>query len=353
MVTVCKTIVLLFALLLNCNTFIQKLSDSFQAKLQLLQNSKHQELLELKSQLESKRSEITKLNTKLASLQSEIMRYEEMVKKSNDDLDSEKKVLAELHMQLSASETNGINLRSHLSVLEEHIKTLDAKTESQKKELLEAEKQKQVQSEQLKITEARLNKIDKERKEEMTRFTEMMATMSIQNKEELERVKREKDMLQLTCEKLQQTLSSSQEQLDNSQRDLLTTSTELSKMETECKKLFISIQDEVSSREVLAKTLSGIQSEYDNTCEQLKILENQLKARNDELDQLKTRYKEAQVHCSTLQQELKLKGEVSAGTEKRLDEKHRETIEEFNKKINQFRNMLEKVLQYIVYTIDV
>ena len=329
------------------------MSDSFQAKLQLLQNSKHQELLELKSQLESKRSDITKLNTKLASLQSEIMRYEEMVKKSNDDLDGEKKVLAELQMQLSASETNGISVRSHLSVLEEHIKTLDAKTESQKKELLEAEKQKQVQSEQLKITEARLNKMDKERKEEMTRFTEMMATMSIQNKEELERIKREKDMLQLTCEKLQQTLSSSQEQLDNSRRDLLTTCTELSKMEAECKKLFISIQDEVSSREVLAKTLSTIQSKYDNTCEQLKSLENQLKVRNDELDQLKTRYKEAQDHCSTLQQELKLKGEVSAATEKRLNEKHSETIEEFNKKINQFRNMLEKVLQYIVYIINV
>lgn len=179
------------------------------------------------------------------------------------------------------------------------------------------------------------HQLEDEDDEEVGSLTEALARMKLRQKEESERVWREKEELLGTAAQFKSELASCKVELAGTNASLM-------QARQECNQLHSAISSEVATHSKVANSLSELQLEHSETVGHLTEVEAQLREKSEEVEQIQMRLEETQEHCSTLQEELRLQNEVSAASARSMEVKMKERIRHLQSKMD---NLIQKLSQ--------
>lgn len=320
----------------------KKLVESYKVKLQRLQDSKNQEIADMKQKMEEKTLEGVRLGSQVDSLQNELKEKEENLRKGQDSLQQEKKTTDELNAQLLATEIGNTSLRSHISQAEERLMKLEVGLAEKKTQLQGAEEKNHSLYTQLQNVSRSLQELQKASADERSYFTETLGSMSIQHRQEIAKMTTNEEILQAKYQETCDNFSRLQKQLELTKGDLRNAMESAKTKDIELKDLCASIDKEVSIRNDVTVKISHLQSQYDSLSNGKREVEGQLMHTSNELLQNQSKLANIQQHCSTLQQELQLQNEVHATAVKRMEEREKDSVEQSERKANEFMIKLEK-----------
>lgn len=287
-----------------------------------------------------------RLSSQLNSLQTELKEKDTIIRSEREVIKKEKTTSEELQTKLLTSELDKNSLQAQLLHSEDHNKKLKTELEEQKQQWQTTEENRITLSVQIQDIQKQLRQSEQICKEERQRFTEIMASTSIQHKEEIEKKTQNADQLNKTCKQLQESLLETQRQLETSKSELSSITTRLNAKEDEYRKLQVSMENEVASHSKVSTQLMHLQAKYDDICVKEKELDTLVKLQKTELDQTCEKLKEVQDRCATLQQEMQVQNEVNASTKKRLEEKNRGMATKFEQELEELNQKFDKVSCY-------
>ena len=312
-------------------------------KLQRLQDSKNQEISDMKQKLEEKNLEGVRLASQVDSLQTELKEKEDETKKNKEILQQEKKTSEQLSAQLLATEMGNTSLRSHVSQAEERLMKLEVGLAEKKTQLQATEEKNHSLYAQLQNVTRSLQELQKSSGDERAYFTETLGSMSIQHRQEVAKMTQNEEILQAKYKDVCDNLERLQKQLEIKKAELKSSADDSKCKNNELKELCASVDKEVSLRNDVTAKLTCLQSQYKTLCNEKREVEERLMHSSNELSQVQSKLSNVQQHCSTLQQELQLQNEVHATAVKRLEEREKDFIAQCERKVKELMIKLEKV----------
>lgn len=321
----------------------QKLVESLKLKLQRFQESKNQEISEVKQKFEDKCSEVVRLLSQVDSLQFELREKEEAIMKGREEVQQEKKRSEEIRAQLLTSETGGSSLRSHLSQSTERVKKLEIALAEKKAQLQAVEEKNHSLSLQLQNMQRNQHEVQKINSDERGHFTDTLSSMSVQHSHEMAKITQSMESLQLKLKEMKVSLDRAEQLLKVAKSELSSTAVNLKNKEEECRELYSSVEREIASRNETITKLTSLQTQYDSLCNDRQSMKEQLTYQSNELSQTQVKLSSVQQHCARLQQELQLQSEVHTTSTRRLEERERESSGQYERKIKELTIKLEKV----------
>ena len=285
-------------------------------------------MYELNAQLGSKRSEIVNLSARLDSVFMEKQNIEQSLDKSTEALEQEKIVLASVQLELATAENNGTELASHLSNLEEHIKSLTLLNDNQKQQLEDGEIKIVHQTKELELLQEKLNAgVVDEGEQKQIQNDEKRQQMQ----KEMEKIIQERDNSEASFQKTSELLT--QEKLATSQRNLEKVQLELNKQQQQFNSLCLSMETETASHDELAKKYTILEAQHEQSCQLIQDLSSKLTVTNEESDEIREKLKESEHHCSTLQRDVTMIEEAKTIKEKRMEEKLVKVITQYEEEV--------------------
>lgn len=311
--------------------------------MQRLQDSKNQEISDMKQKLEEKNLEGVRLASQVDSLQTELKEKEDETKKNKEILQHEKKTSEQLSAQLLATEMGNTSLRSHVSQAEERLMKLEVGLAEKKTQLQATEEKNHSLYAQLQNVTRSLQELQKSSGDERAYFTETLGSMSIQHRQEVAKMTQNEKILQAKYKDACDNLERLQKQLEIKKAELKSSADDSKCKNNELKELCASVDKEVSLRNDVTAKLTCLQSQYKTLCNEKREVEERLMHSSNELLQVQSKLANVQQHCSTLQQELQLQNEVHATAVKRLEEREKDSIAQCERKVKELMIKLEKV----------
>lgn len=242
-------------------------------------------------------------------------------------------MLSSVQSDLAVAENNGSELTSHLTHLEEHIKSLNTQNAILKSKLEENEIKNNHQSDQISTLNQSLKDTWKKLEERKCEIESLKES----HLEEVQHLCQAKDTIEANLELVTELSKQSQEKLEIMQQSNEQTSLELRKEQDARNSLQLSLETETESRNELAKKYTLLETRYNDACSQIQSLKMKIVAAEKEIEYTKDQLTDSQSHSAAVEKDVKLMKAKFVKTGEEMEEKMAQLVSQYEKEITNFK----------------